>query len=119
MLSLFAFEGKIRPLPYALWSLGVFFSQHLAVLVVSGAQGHRLAADWLVYLMPLRSLVTLERASSIMLIAALAYLLIAAWALAALAFRRAADADLSEGIAVFAIAPIVQIPAILALCVMP
>jgi uncharacterized membrane protein YhaH (DUF805 family) len=119
MFSLFAFEGKLRPLPYALWSLGVFFSQHLAVLVVSGAQGHRLAAEWSFYLMPLRSLVTLERASSIMLIAALAYLLIAAWALAALAFRRAADADLSEGIAVFAIAPIVQIPAILFLCFAP
>jgi uncharacterized membrane protein YhaH (DUF805 family) len=119
MFSLFAFEGKIRPLPYALWSLGVFFSQHLAVLVVSGAQGHRLAAEWSFYLMPLRSLVTLERPSSIMLIAALAYLLIAAWALAALAFRRAADADLSEGIAVFAIAPIVQLPAILFLCFAP
>jgi uncharacterized membrane protein YhaH (DUF805 family) len=119
MFSPLAFEGKIRPLPYALWSLGVFFSQHLAVLVVSGAQGHRLAADWLFYLMPLRSLVTLEQPSSIMLIVALAYLLIAAWALAALAFRRAADADLSEGIAVFAIAPIVQIPAILFLCFAP
>jgi uncharacterized membrane protein YhaH (DUF805 family) len=119
MFSPLAFEGKIRPLPYALWSLGVFFSQHLAVLVVSGAQGHRLAADWLFYLMPLRSLVTLEQPSSIMLIVALAYLLIAAWALAALAFRRAADADISEGIAVFAIAPIVQIPAILFLCFAP
>jgi uncharacterized membrane protein YhaH (DUF805 family) len=119
MFSFFAFEGKIRPLPYALWSLGVFFSQHLAVMVVSGAQDHRLAAEWLFYLMPLRSLVTLERASSITLIAALAYLLIAAWALAALAFRRAADADLSEGIAVFAIAPIIQVPAILFLCFAP
>src|ERR1700694_698860 len=119
MFSPFAFEGKIRPLPYALWALGPSVSQHLAVLAVSGAQGHRLETDWLFFLMPLRSLVTLERASSIMLIAALAYLLIATWALAALAFRRAADADLSEGIAVFAIAPIVQVPAILFLCFAP
>jgi uncharacterized membrane protein YhaH (DUF805 family) len=115
--SLFAFEGKIRPLPYALWSFGTFFSQHVVVFVA--AQGRPPTLDWSFWLVPLRSLVTLERPSNLMLMLALAYLLAAAWALAALAFRRAADADIGEGIAAFAIAPIVQIPAILALCVMP
>src|SRR5882672_10550911 len=102
MRSPFAFAGKLRRLPYALWSIGVFLSQHLAVLVVSGARHGQLEADWSFYVTPLRSLVTIERVSSIMLIAALVYLLIAAWALAALAFRRAADADIGEVIAVFA-----------------
>jgi uncharacterized membrane protein YhaH (DUF805 family) len=119
MSSPFTFQGRIGRLPYALWSLGIFFSQHLAVLAVSAAQGRQMTADWGFYLMPLRALVTLERPSSLLLIAALAYLLIAAWALAALAFRRAADADLGGGIAVFAIAPILQIPAILFLCLLP
>src|SRR5438132_1586781 len=117
MQSLLAFEGKIRPLPYALGSLATFFSQHVVVFVA--AQGRPPKLDWSFWLVPLRSLVTLERPSNLMLMLALAYLLAAAWALAALAFRRAADADIGEGIAAFAIAPIVQIPAILALCVMP
>jgi uncharacterized membrane protein YhaH (DUF805 family) len=119
MKSPFAFAGRIGRLPYALWSLGVFFSQHLAVLAVSRTPGRPLEADWGFYLMPLRSLVTLERPSNLLLIAALAYLLIATWALAALAFRRAADTDIGEGVAVFAIAPILQIPAILFLCFVP
>src|ERR1700681_2944460 len=119
MVSPFAFAGRIGRLPYALWSLGIYFSQHLALLAVSRTPGRPLEADWGFYLMPLRSLVALERRSSLLLIAALAYLLIATWALAALAFRRAADAGLGGGIAVFVIAPILQVPAILFLCFVP
>ena len=117
MQSLFAFEGKIRPLPYALGSFGTFFSQHVVVFLA--AQGRPPTLDWSFWLVPLRSLVTLERPSNLMLMLALGYLLAAAWALAALSFRRAADADIGGGIAALAIAPIVQIPAILFLCVMP
>jgi hypothetical protein len=65
MKSPFAFAGRIGRPPYALWSLGVFFSQHLAVLAVSRTPGRPLEADWGFYLMPLRSLVTLERPSKI------------------------------------------------------
>jgi uncharacterized membrane protein YhaH (DUF805 family) len=119
MVSPFAFAGRIGRLPYALWSLGIYFSQHLALLAVSRTPGRPLEADWGFYLMPLRSLVALERRSSLLLIAALAYLLIAAWALAALAFRRAADADIGGGVAVLAIAPIFQLPLILILCLAP
>ena len=54
-----------------------------------------------------------------MLILALAYGLLVAWVLAALAFRRAADANVSEWIAAAAIVPVVQIPAILFLCASP
>jgi len=49
----------------------------------------------------------------------LAYLLLLAWALVALAFRRAVDANVSGGIAAFVIAPVIQIPAILFLCLAP
>ena len=67
-------------------SLGTFFSQHVVVFVA--AQGRPPTLDWSFWLVPLRSLVTLERPSNLMLMLALAYLLVAAWALAALAFRR-------------------------------
>src|SRR5262249_48939057 len=68
---------------------------------------------------PLRSAVVVARASNLVLLLALAYWLIASWALAALAFRRTADANIAEWFATFVIAPIVQIPAILILCVLP
>jgi hypothetical protein len=115
----FAFAGTIRQLPYALWSAAIFFSQHLLVLAISAAYGQELPSDWWFYINPLRSLVTVPRVSNVVLILALAYLLAAAWALAALAFRRAADADIGGGTAVFAIAPIAQIPVVLFLCCMP
>jgi uncharacterized membrane protein YhaH (DUF805 family) len=117
VVSPFAFAGRIGRLPYALWSLGIYFSQHLIVLAVSRTPGRPLDTDWGFYLMPLRSLVTLERPSNLLLISALAYLLVAAWALAALAFRRAADADEDGELAVLVIAPIFQLPIILGLCV--
>ena len=47
------FEGKIRPLPYALWSFGTFFSQHVVVFVA--AQGRPPTLDWLFWLVPLYS----------------------------------------------------------------
>jgi uncharacterized membrane protein YhaH (DUF805 family) len=118
MLSPFSFEGRLRPLPYAAWSLAIFFSQHLAVFLAFKAHGQPLTMAWWFYVAPLRGLVILDVASTF-LIGACAYLLIAAWALAALAFRRAADADVSEWIAAAAIAPAVQIPVILLLCCMP
>jgi len=117
MISLLSFEGKIRPVPYALWSIAAFFSQHLAILILIDA--HALSTHWLFYVLPLRSLAALVRSSEATLILALAYGLLVAWVLAALAFRRAADANVSEWIAAAAIVPVVQIPAILFLCASP
>jgi uncharacterized membrane protein YhaH (DUF805 family) len=114
-----SFAGKIRPLSYALCSFGTFFSQHLIVLATFSALGEPLRLDWWFYVTPLRSLASDGRASDLVLILALVYLLVAAWVLAVLAFRRAADANVSEWIAAFAMAPIVQIPAILFLCFAP
>jgi hypothetical protein len=132
MVSPFAFKGRIGPFPYALGSFAVFFSQHVVVLGAlrlldqpltciwsSKAGAHASICTWLLLVMPLRSIAELGLVSIWLLILALAYWLIASWMLAALAFRRAADADLPESVAAFAIAPIVQIPAILLLCVLP
>jgi Polyketide cyclase / dehydrase and lipid transport. len=117
----FSFKGQIRRLPYAAWSLGLFFSQHLVVLTVFKMLGVSRTLDWWFLVIPLRSLVTFDQdyTSNRVLLLAFAYLLIVAWALAALAFRRAANADISEWIAAAAMAPIIQIPVIAYLCIVP
>jgi uncharacterized membrane protein YhaH (DUF805 family) len=118
MLSL-PFRGKIAQRPYALWSCAVFLSQHLLILVAFKLLDQPLQLDWWFAIVPLRSALALTHMSSFILIVALAYLLAVAWALAVLAFRRAADADIPEWIAVFVIPPIVQIPAVIALGALP
>ena len=124
MSSLFSFKGKIRPLPYALLSLAIFGSQHLLIAGVLRAFGHPLEPDpWFLFV-PLRSLslrpiVIFDRSAGLIEILVLTYCLIAAWALSSLAFRRAADAGMSEWIAAYAFVPLIQIPVILFLCFVP
>jgi uncharacterized membrane protein YhaH (DUF805 family) len=125
MLSLFSFEGKIGRRPYALWSLGVFGSQYLVLLAASRFAVPSMPYDpqglrWLFFLVPLRTVAEIaNRTSQITLLLCLVYLLIVAWVLAALAFRRAADANFSEWVAAWAVTPVVQIPTILLLCAIP
>jgi uncharacterized membrane protein YhaH (DUF805 family) len=118
-LSLFSFKGQIRPLPYALWSLGIFFSQYVAVFLLFRAQSRPFAPDPQFYISPLRALVWDDKPSNLLLMLALVYMLLAAWALAALAFRRAANANVSEWIAAYAIAPLVQVLVIVFLSCAP
>jgi hypothetical protein len=122
----FSFTGRMRPSPYALWSAGVFFSQHLIAEYLFSLQARpfTLAHSWWFYVMPLPSLARQTiYAGTIMtamvLIIALACMVIAGWVLTALAFGRAADADINAWIAAWALAPIVQIPVMLALCLFP
>jgi hypothetical protein len=117
-MTLPSFSGQIRPLPYALWSLALFLSQHLLVWLILRAHGAGLYPDWWFYAVPLRTLAGRNLSDAIP-IAAFAYSLVVAWVLAALAFRRAANANASEWIATAAVAPLIQIPAILLLCVLP
>ena len=122
MLQFFSFNGRTRPRPYLLSSLAVFFGQHLITILVIAAEAGSLGAatrDWPFYVMPLQTLAKHSGASALTLLLALSGLLIAFWALAALAFRRAADAEASGWIAAFAIAPVVQIAAIFLLSALP
>jgi uncharacterized membrane protein YhaH (DUF805 family) len=130
MTSPFSFRGQIGRLPYALWSIGIFVSQYVLALGALAAYVSDLPdpvtglpALWpsnnpLFYVTPLR-LVALRGTPDLVLLLVLGYVLIVACALAALSFRRAANAGISEWIAVAAIAPVVQIPVILALCLAP
>src|SRR5215467_12993203 len=110
MLGLFTFDGRITRLPYALASFGVFFGQHVATVLVFKLQGWPLPDDWRFLLTPLRWLAVRSGASDVALLFALVGIFVVAWLLAVLAFRRAEDADVSRWIAVFAMAPVVQIP---------
>src|SRR5882757_2513527 len=118
----FSFSGYTRRLPYVFGSLVIFFSQHLFTWLVLAAQGGGRAAlplDWQFAILPLQMLARSGGTPGTILILALGFMLLAAWALAALSFRRAADAGITGWVATFAIAPVIQIPVILILSLVP
>jgi uncharacterized membrane protein YhaH (DUF805 family) len=126
-MSPFAFTGRMRPLPYALASSALFFSQHLIALFADPISMRDIwqfpeslprQFPWQFFLLPLETLAR-RNAGGVALIAALLSLLVITWALAAMSFRRAADAHVSGWVAALALAPVVQIPAILALSLSP
>src|SRR5262249_28723364 len=102
-----------------MYSVAFFASQHLIVFLLLAGEGRRPVADAWFCVVPLRSLVTQGSANDFVVLLAFAYTFLIAWALAALAFRRAADASINEWIAACAIVPGIQIAAILALAVLP
>ena len=108
----FSFEGEIRRLPYAVWSSAIFFSQHLLTIIAFRIAGTPLEIDWRFLFVPLRSFVTQTYASSPTLLLVFVYLLAVSWALAGLAFRRAANADVGGWIAAAAMVPFIQVPII-------
>lgn len=114
MITPFSFKGKIGRAPYAAWSVAIFLSQYLIPL----AAGNLRSADISIYLIPHRALRTVSGGDPLLMLGA-AYLLIVAWPLTALAFRRANDAKVGGWIAAFAIAPIIQVLVILFLSVAP
>src|ERR1700704_1553035 len=105
-MSPFSFEGRIGRITYLLASAAAFFSQHALVVAACWLLGKPPAIDATFWIAPLRALVTQANASDLILIPGFAYFLVIAWLLAALAFRRAADANLSEAITAAAAAPI-------------
>ena len=115
MITPFTFKGRIGRAPYAAWSIAIFLSQDLIPL----AAGNLSSADVRAYLIPHRALQAVSGAGDFVPVLGTAYLLIVAWALAALAFRRANDAYVSGWIAAFAITPVIQILVILVLCFPP
>ena len=92
MLSMLSFQRQLRPGPYVLSSLGVFFSQHAIACLVLAAHGRALAPlvlDRLFFFMPLQMLARQGGLPSVVLIGSFLIVLLAACALAALAFQRA------------------------------
>ena len=115
MITPFTFKGKIGRVPYAAWSVTIFLSQYLILLVA----GDLPKSDAWSYVVPHRALQIVGGNADLVQTLGIAYLLIVAWALAALTFRRANDADIGGWLAVFAITPVIQILVILVLCFAP
>jgi len=119
----FSFAGRTRPLSYTGWSSTVFFSQHLIALLLHVLEGQEVTAplrDWRFYIAPLQVLVrSYHVLHPTLLLLGLACVLVAAWALAALTFRRAADANVTEWIAALVIMPVLQAPIILVMSALP
>ncbi len=119
MRKFFAFEGTIGRLPYALSSLAIVALPYAAVRLVFAALHQPWAATWRSSTVPLFALGELEHLPLFTLPLAFLALLVVYWALAALAFRRAADAAADGWIAALVVAPGFQIPAILYLSFLP
>src|SRR5262249_55262228 len=127
MLSLSWIEGRARPSTYCRWSLVWLLSQYLAAFLVLRMFGGSLSLEQMlvhVFVVPLRYLgQTLgERsfAPTTWLVAG-AFLLqvVTAWALAALAIRRARDAAINEWWAAAAILPPLQPLLVFVLSLLP
>jgi hypothetical protein len=122
MLNMLSFQRRMRPAPYALWSLAIFFSQHALACLVLVAHGRSLVPlvlDRQFLFMPLQMLARQGGLPSATLILSFLGVLLAAWMLAALAFQRAGDAGINSWIATSAVAPVVQLAVIIVLSVLP
>lgn len=115
----FSFKGELKRGPYALAALALYFSQHLAVFAALRQLHEPLVRDIGFWIAPLRALAPAFSGSLLLTMLTLAWLVIVMASLAALSFRRAANAGESGWIAAFTIAPLIQVPAILYLCVAP
>lgn len=113
-----SFEGRLRRWPYVLMTAAVFLGQYVVALPFALlAEPPQLG--WHFLLMPLHAVARGSQASNATLVAFLVVGLLVAWALAALAFRRANDADQSGMLAAFALTPLTQIPVFIYLALAP
>ena len=120
MKSPFNFEGRIGRGAYAALSVGAFVSQHLIVWACFAIAGEPLKTPPWFWLTPLRTLAFHHLFLPIWLMPAAMVMTVAIdWLLVALAFRRAREANGLVGLAALVVAPVLQIPVILWLCLAP
>src|SRR5262245_29689197 len=127
MQSLLWIEGRTRPSTYCRWSLAWLLSQYLAAFVLLRALGGPRTLEQMlvhVFVVPLRYLAqTIEgrlfAPTAWFVVAAFLFQVVTAWALAALAIRRARDAAINEWWAAAAILPPLQPVLVLILSLLP
>ena len=127
MLSLRWIEGRTRASPYCRWSLAWLLSQYLTAFVVLRALGSPLSPEQIlahVFAVPLRYLGQmvdgrLYASTTWFVAAAFLFQVVTAWALAALAIRRARDAAVNEWWAAAAVLPPLQPVLVLILSLLP
>ena len=127
MLSLSWIEGRTRPATYCGWSLAWLLSQYLVAFLALRMFGGSISLEQMllhVFVVPLRYLGPMagERlfAPTTWFVAvAFLFQVVTAWALAALAIRRARDAGINEWWAAIAILPPLQPLLVLILSLLP
>ncbi len=123
----FSFQGSIGNLAYFAWTIPIFLTQHLVAWLGIRAQGGQMKYDELFYAIPLRWILvspdTLPywgKAYSVALtLLGIAVVMLTAWALLALSYRRSVDANVPGWVAGFAIVPVAQILIIPVLWISP
>src|SRR5215510_12499694 len=118
MLSLSWIEGRMRPSRYCQWSLAWLLSQYLAAFLVLRMFGGPITLEQMlvhIFVVPLRY----GQMIGWPLTAAYLFQVVTAWALAALAVRRARDAAINEWWAAAAILPPLQPVLVLILSLLP
>jgi uncharacterized membrane protein YhaH (DUF805 family) len=126
-MSLSWIEGRTPPSRYCRWSLALLLSQYLAAFLALRTLGGSLSLEQTlvhVFVVPLRYLGQtiqgrLFAPTSWFVAAAFLFQVVTAWALAALAIRRARDAAINEWWAAAAILPPLQPLLVLVLSLLP
>lgn len=129
MVNPFSFRGALARLPHFLWIVPLLAAPHAYVWLVAKWKGFPIEFDSLQFwIYPLRSLISDAHGlvamgnipasarivlPNLLLIVGFAVLVLQAWAILALSYQRALDARVDAWIAAAAIAPIIQVPAVL------
>lgn len=111
--------GRVTPPVYALLVPLVLLAQHLAVALCYRWAGETLELDLGFWLLPLRRLADMRGLSSAMAASVFLIGFLVAWALAVLSFRRATWSNRGHWLSLFAIFPVLQLPAMAVLAVLP
>ena len=123
--KILSFDGRLARLPYALLSLFLLAVVYAPAVAIGFEDDDYSFSMIFSIISPLRAWLyaawQMESlpAAAILQLAFLAVLVMLFWLLVALAFRRTADARLDPWIAAFVMAPVIQVPVILCLCVVP
>ncbi len=115
----FNLTGRVTPWVYSLAAPTVLLSQNLAVAVCYWSAGEHLEPDLAFWLLPLRRLADMPGVTSAMAATVFALGFAIAWALAVFSFRRASWSNQGHWLSLFAIFPAIQLPATLALAILP
>lgn len=113
-----SFESRLGRTPYLIAAAPAFFAQHLIVYLLLLGAG-KTAPGPLFWVSPIPFAQTAAQNAPLALLAAMLSLIATAWALASLAFARAADAGLSGWTGALAMLPGLQIPVLIALAIPP
>jgi len=111
--------GRVTPPVYALLVPLVLLAQHLVVALCYRWTGERLEPDLDFWLLPLRRLADMPHLTSAMAASVFLIGFLVAWALAVLSFRRATWSNRGYWFSLFAIFPVLQIPAMAVLALLP